>query len=387
MTNTQYSNNKLKCSRDNEILKRQNVIDWLAILDKEFALHHSKKSTKKVYRGWIVDFIVWKYRTHCMDVAEAAIRNYLTYLAQDRKVSESTQNQAFNALLFFYRNVLKVEPGKIDAARAKRSQHLYVILTRDEVAALLNKSYGVYKTINSLMYGCGLRIEVDCLSLRVKDVDLSAGKLSVYDSKHGTSRIVAIPKSQIEPLRAQVAEVKRIHDSDLAEGWGEVDLPGALAKKYPSYAKEFGWQYLFPASSRFTSPDGKQGRCHVHVTAVQEAFRAARKAAGITRPATPHCLRHSFATHMLEDGVDIRQLQKLLGHSDVKTTMIYTQYTQGASVRSPLDRLIESTGDQLPVSLAEDARRWLVSFAAKLGISPPEAAGQIIAMAAQGGIL
>lgn len=387
MSTTQKHYNNNRSEADNRILQKPSVVAWFKDLEKEFALHHSQKSTCKAYRIWITDFICWKYRTRCMDVAETAIRDYLTYLAQVRKVAASTQNQAFNALLFFYRHVLKVEPGRIDAARARRSQHLYVILSRGEVSALLDKSRGIYRIINSLMYGCGLRVEVDCLEIRVKDVDLDRGKLDIRDSKHGSARVLDIPHALIEVLRQQIAEVKRIHDADLAEGFGAVELPGALARKYPGAVKDFGWQYLFPASSRWTAADGNQGRYHIHVTAVQEAFAVARKAAGIIKPATPHCMRHSFATHMLEDGVDIRVLQQLLGHRNVKTTETYTQFTQASGIRSPLDRLLAIGSDTLPVRLADDARRWLIAFAQRLNITQEEAAGQIIAMAAHGGIL
>lgn len=386
ITTTKHNNNN-RSEADNKTLQKPSVIAWFATLDKEFALHHSQKSTRKAYRLWITDFICWKYRTRCMDVAEAAIRDYLTYLAQVRNVSASTQNQAFNALLFFYRNVLKTEPGRIDAARAKRSQHLYVILAREEVSALLDKSTGIYRLINSLMYGCGLRVEVDCLEIRVKDVDLTRGKLDIRDSKHGTARVLDIPHALIEPLRQQIAAVKHIHDADLADGFGAVELPGALARKYPGAVKDFGWQYLFPASSRWKNAAGNQGRCHIHVTAVQEAFSLVRKAACITKPATPHCLRHSFATHMLEDGVDIRVLQQLLGHCNVKTTETYTQFTKASGIRSPLDRLLAIGADILPVRLPDEARRWLIAFAQRLNITQEEAAGQIITMAAHGGVL
>lgn len=387
METTEKHNHNPRNSADNEILKRPSVAAWLTSLEKEFALHHSKRSTRKVYRGWIVNFIIWKYRTRCMDVAEDAIRDYLTYLAQVRHVSASTQNQAFNALLFFYRNVLKVEPGKIDAARAKRSQHLYVILSREEIRAIIGASVGVYRIINSLMYGCGLRVEVDCLEIRVKDIDLDRGKLDIRESKHGSARVLDIPKTLIESLREQIANVKRIHDADLAAGYGAVELPDALARKYPGAVKDFGWQYLFPASSRWVAKDGRQGRPHLHVTAVQDAFQMARKAAHVNKPATPHCLRHSFATHMLEDGVDIRQLQKLLGHRNVKTTETYTQFTQSVGIRSPLDRLLGVAGDLLTVNIGNDVRRWLISFASKLGITQEEAACQILKNASQGGLL
>lgn len=387
MTTHQNNKQNTRSDTDNKILKKQSIVDWLATLEKEFAIHRSSKSTRKTYRGWILSFILWKYHTHCLDVAEAAIRDYLTYLAQVRHVSASTQNQAFNALLFFYRNVLKIEPGKIDAARAKKSQHLYVILSREEVRAIIENSFGIYRLINSLMYGCGLRVEVDCLEIRIKDIDLDRGKLDIRESKHGSARVLDIPQACIEPLREQIAAVKLIHAADLADGFGEVELPGALARKYPNAGKEFGWQFLFPATSRWVAADGRQGRPHLHVTAVQEAFRMARKSAGVVKPATPHCMRHSFATHLLEDGVDIRIVQKMLGHRDVKTTEVYTQFTTSAGVRSPLDRLLGLAGDIIPVTLSEDVRRWLIAHASRLGLTPAEDARQILTLAAQGGNL
>lgn len=386
MQPTKFKKQYSYTARDNEILKGSRVVGWMADLDREFALHHTDPKTQKSYRRVIIRFILWKIGTGCMAPLDDAVRNYLTMRAEKDKISASTQNVDFNALRFFVLKVLKKEMGKIEAARAKKHEHIYVILSRDEVADLLNRSQGVYKRINGLMYGCGLRVEVDCLELRVKDVNFGTGKLDIHDSKHGTSRTVPIPKTMIEELRLQIAEVKRLHDQDLAEGWGAVNLPNALAKKYPGYAKEPGWQYLFPAMSRYTTPDGKQGRYHIHVTAVQEAFRSARLAAGITRPATPHCLRHTYATHSLENGMDIRTLQKRLGHGTVKTTMVYTQYTQVDSEISPLDYLAGLTGDALPVRLAEDVRRWLLTHAGRLGLTPSEDASQILTLAAHGGL-
>jgi integron integrase len=373
---------------DNQNLKRRQVVDWLAALEKEFIIHRSKKSTCRAYRGWIIDFILWKYSSHCLEVAEGAMRAYLTYLLEVRHIAASTQDQAFNALLFFYRNVLKQEPGKVDAARAKRTQYIPLVLPREDVARLIACSQGVYHLINSLMYGCALRVEVDCLQIRVKDVDLSSMLLTVYESKHGTCRTVAIPESLREPLRLQIAHAKLVHDSDLAAGFGVVDLPNALAKKYPGYAKELGWQYLFPAQSRWVNEDGSQGRPYIHVSAVQKAFQIARKKAVILKPATPHCLRHSCATHLLEDGVDIRLVQKLLGHGDVKTTEIYTQCTQRrAGYRNPLDRLLGFAEDVLEIAVPDDVRRWLVGHASRLGLTPAEDARQILATVAQGSML
>lgn len=373
--------------RDNEILKSSRVAGWLSDLQKEFALHHTNPRTQKSYRAVIIRFILWKIESRCMENFDTAMRNYLTMRAEKDQIAASTQNVDFNALLFFSRHVLKKEPGKIDAARAKRSQHLYVILSREEVRSIIAASTGVYKLINSLMYGCGLRVEVDCLEIRVKDVDLSRGKLDIRDSKHGSARELDIPQACVEPLRLQIEACKRIHDADLTAGFGEVDLPGAYGRKNPGAVKDFGWQYLFFAQSRWTNKEGKQGRPHIHVSAVQDAFKSVRKLLSIFKPATPHCMRHSFATHMLEDGIDIRTLQKMLGHRKVETTEVYTQFTQSSGVRSPLDRILGIAGDLLPVSVGADVRRWLVAFASKLNITQEEAAAQVLSMAAHGGML
>ncbi|MDO8945047.1 MAG: integron integrase, partial [Desulfobacterales bacterium] len=319
---------------------------------------------------------------------EAAIRAYLTYLAQERHVAASTQDQAFNALRFFYLKVLKQELGKIDAARAPRTKYIPVVLPREDIARLIACSQGVYRTINALMYGCALRVEVDCLQIRVKDVDLSTMLLTVYDSKHGTCRAVDIPESLREPLRLQISHTKLIHDSDLAAGFGSVELPNALTRKYPGYAKDLGWQYLFPAQSRWVAADGSQGRPYIHVSAVQKAFQVAKRKAAIIKPATPHCLRHSCATHLLEDGIDIRQVQKLLGHGSVTTTEIYTQLTQHrAGYRNPLDRLMGFAEDVLEIAVPDEVRRWLIAHASRLGLTPAEDARQILATVAHGGAL
>lgn len=373
---------------DNEILKSPRIAVWLTALGKEFALRHFKKSTRKSYLGYVISFILFKHHRHSMEQGSEAIKLYLTYLAVEKHVSASTQNVAFNALIFFYKYVLKAEVGEVDALRAHRTKHLPVVLTREEVAELIPKFKGVYWLVNSLMYGCGLRVEVDCLELRIKDLDFGSKLLILHDSKHGNSRSIPLPESLVEPLKTHIAEVKRTHDSDLADGFGAVDLPDALGRKYPAYAKAFGWQYLFPAPTRWTNQDGSQGRCHLHVSAVQESFKLVLRTTGIRKPAHPHSLRHSYATHLLEDGVDIRTVQELLGHKSVKTTEVYTHVMQKRlAIRSPLDRLLSTDADTLAVRITGEVRRWLVAAASRLGLSPEETASHIITVAAQGGSL
>jgi len=370
---------------DKEILKSRQIAPLLETMKKEFALRHFRPSTCKSYGAYVVDFILHKQHRHSDQKGAEAIREYLTHLAVDKHVSASTQNVAFNALLFFYRRVLRIEVGEVNALRARRSRHLPTVLSREEVAAILSRSKGIYWLANALMYGCGLRVEVDCLELRVKDIDLLSRQLVLHDSKHGNSRSIPLPETLIEPLRAQIAEVKRIHEADLAAGWGVVDLPDALARKYPAYAKDLGWQWLFPAFERFTAPDGRQGRAHLHPSAVQEAFKLALRDSGIHKPAHPHTLRHSYATHLLEDGEDIRKVQVLLGHKDVKTTEVYTHVVQKRFARSPLDRLVCGDADTIAVRVSDEVRRWLVAAGTRLGLTPAEAAGRILATAAQGG--
>jgi integron integrase len=370
---------------DNEILKSRQIAPILAELQKQFALRHFRPSTKKSYSAYVTDFILRKSRRHSAKEGAEAIEEYLSYLAVDKHVSASTQNVAFNALLFFYKAVLKKEVGDVDALRAKRSRHLPTVLTREEVAAILDRSKGIYRLINSLLYGCGLRVEVDCLELRVKDIDLVSRLITLHDSKHGNSRALPLPECLVAPLRLQIAEVERIHNEDLAAGWGVVQLPDALSRKYPRYATDLGWQWLFPAAERYTATDGSQGRYHLHVSAVQESFKLALRAAGIHKPAHPHTMRHSFATHLLEDGEDIRTVQERLGHKNVKTTEVYTHVVQKRFAASPLDRLTGADSDSIAVKITGEVRRWLVAAASRLGQTPGELAGRILANAAKGG--
>lgn len=373
---------------DNQILKSSRVAGWLDDLDKEFAVQHSADSTRKSYRGAIIHYILFKYRHHALEEGAAGIRRFLTSRAQHDHISASTQNVELNALLFFYKHILKVEVGNIDATRARRTKHLPVVLTREEVAELLPKFKGVYWLVHSLLYGCGLRIEVDCLELRCKDIDFGSNCLVLHDSKNGNSRSIRLPESLIGPLHLQIEEVRRVHATDLADGWGAVELPDALARKYPAYARELGWQFLFPSPERFVAPDGRQGRYHLDVSAVQQCFKEMLRNTSIIKAAHPHSLRHSFATHLLEDGEDIRTVQVLLGHKTVKTTEVYTHVMQKrVGTRSPLDRLLYSDTDTVAVRVTDDVRRWLVATSSRLGLTPGEYAGRIISNATQGGAL
>nr|WP_231971915.1 integron integrase [Sulfurifustis variabilis] len=275
------------------------------------------------------------------------VTSFLTHLAVQGRVSASTQNQALNALLFLYREVLDIElPWMNDIERAKKPARLPVVLTRAEVRALLARLEGTHWLMGSLIYGSGLRL-MECLRLRVKDLDFGYQQLLIRDAKGQKDRVTVIPESLVEPLRTQLTRVQALHEQDLKEGSGRVYLPHALDKKYPNADREWGWQYVFPSAKRSIDPgSGVERRHHVSEESFQRAVKRAVRAAGILKPASVHTLRHSFATHLLEDGYDIRTVQELLGHSDVSTTMIYTHVLQkgGRAARSPLDRLALPAG-------------------------------------------
>ncbi|WP_052329421.1 integron integrase [Dyella ginsengisoli] len=304
-------------------------------------LRHYSLRTEQAYIGWIRRFILANGKRHPRDMGVMEVEAFLSRLATDGKVAAGTQNQALSSLLFLYREVLGVElPWMETVVRAKRPRRVPVVLSRDEVGRLLARLDGQYALMASLLYGAGMRL-MECIRLRVKDVDFGRNEICVRDGKGGKDRRVPLPKKLHESLRLQMERVAVIHGEDLAAGFGAVWLPHALARKYPSAQRELGWQYVFPAAQRSRDPrDGTERRHHVGETQLQRAVRSARIRAGIVKPATCHTLRHSFATHLLEAGQDIRTIQELLGHKDVATTQIYTHVLNrgGMGVVSPLDR-------------------------------------------------
>lgn len=299
------------------------------------------KRSEEAYVGWIRRFILANGKRHPAEMGPVEIERFLTGLAVQGKVAAATQNQALSALLFLYKQVLGVELPWLDGIeRAKRPQRLPVVLSKLEVTALLGELTGLHWLMGSLLYGTGMRL-MECVRLRAKDVDFERGEILVRQGKGAKDRRTMLPRSLAEPLRAQLLEAARIHQRDLAAGFGRVWMPDALARKFPGAAGDWGWQYAFPASTRSVDPrDGAERRHHVDESWLQRAVKAARDRAGIIKPATCHTLRHSFATHLLEAGQDIRTIQELLGHKDVATTQIYTHVLNrgGRGVLSPLDR-------------------------------------------------
>jgi integron integrase len=313
-------------------------------------LKHYSYRTEQTYKDWIKRYILFHGKRHPKDMGVQEIQAFLTHLAVEKNVSASTQNQALSAILFLYRHILHQEiQFPTDIVRAEKSRTLPTVLTHTEALAVINHLTGVTKLMTQILYGSGLRL-MECIRLRVKDIDFGNRQIIVRDGKGEDDRVTILPDSLIPALRNQIQTVQRIHQTDLQDGFGEVYLPHALALKYPNASRELIWQYLFPASQlsrdpRLSSPSGRGAggegyrRHHADPSLLQKAIRAAAKAAGINKPVSPHTFRHSFATHLLQNGYDIRTVQELLGHKDVKTTMIYTHVlNRGASaVRSPLD--------------------------------------------------
>ena len=310
-------------------------------LREKIRLKHYSIRTEEAYADWVRRFVVFHGRRHPAEMGVAEVEAFLTHLAVEGGVAASTQNQAKSALLFLYKEVLGVELPWLDGvASAKAPKRLPVVLTRDEVRAALDRTEGTPGLMLRLIYGTGVRV-MECLRLRVKDVDFARREIVVREGKGFKDRVTMLPESLVAPLREHLVRVRALHERDLREGGGEVYLPYALARKYPAAGREWAWQYVFPSARLSVDPrSGAVRRHHADEKSVQRALRQAVRDAGIHKPASPHTLRHSFATHLLEGGQDIRTVQELLGHKDVSTTMIYTHVlNRGArGVVSPLDR-------------------------------------------------
>ena len=308
---------------------------------EELQLRHYAQRTVKTYEQWLRRFLRFHQCRHPRTMGSAEVNAFLSHLAVGLQVSPSTQNQALAALLFLYRDLLGMDLDLDQLVRARTRRRLPVVLTPDEVRAVLERMQGEEALVAGVLYGSGLRV-LEALRLRVKDVDFGRREITVRDGKGGKDRRTLLPGAVVERLTAHLARVKKIHEADLRDGYGRVLLPQALARKYPNAAIEWGWQWVFPQHNRWSNPaSGEQARHHLDPSLIQKAMRRAVLAAGINKPATPHTLRHSFATHLLERGQDIRTIQELLGHSDVKTTMIYTHVLNRGplGVSSPADLL------------------------------------------------
>jgi len=306
-------------------------------------VRHYSHRTEESYVGWIRRYVVFHGGRHPMRMGESEIRDFLNDLAVRRRVSSSTQNQALSALLFLYKEVLHRNVGWVDSVvRAKRPKHLPVVLTPEEVRAILSEMTGVYRLMASVLYGAGIRLS-ECLELRVKDLDFEEEAIVVRGGKGEKDRVTLLPKSLEEPLKQHLARVRKLHERDRAgDPPVEATLPGALARKYVGAGLEWGWQYLFPMPNTFVDPEtGRLLRHHAHESGIQRAVKEAVRKSGIVKQATCHTFRHSFATHLLEAGYNIRTVQKLLGHQDIRTTMIYTHVagSKKLGVRSPIDTL------------------------------------------------
>lgn len=305
--------------------------------------YHYAYRTEQSYTSWILQFIqFYGGKTHPRDMGKNEIERFLSYLAEKRHVAAATQKQALNALIFLYKKVLDIDLGSgIAPTRSKRRRHLPTVLTKKEVSALLDQMTGKHLLMAQLLYGCGLRL-MECVRLRVKDVDFGQGRIFLRKTKGGKDRTVILPKRLRKDLNAQIDGVVELHKTDLQEGFGEVYIPAELSRKYKNVAKEPAWQYVFPSKKRSKDPrSGKIRRHHVRESGIQKAIKTALNKAKIHKKAGCHTLRHSFATHLLENGVNIRVVQELMGHADVKTTEIYT-YVMDSSLEntvSPLDTL------------------------------------------------
>jgi integron integrase len=318
----------------------QPLHEILATMHNVMALRHMSHGTEEAYSYWIKRFVRFHDNQNPAAMHEPHVRSFLTYLIEEEDVSASTQNQAFNAILFLYRHALQVELGAIGLIpRALRTARIPVVLSRQEVQAVLHTLNSPYQLMAAILYGAGLRLR-ECIRLRIKDIDLENGEIIVREGKGEKDRYTILPGSLLTPVEEQMARTKHLWNEDVNRGCGYTSLPDALERKYPNASREFGWQYLFPATKLSLVPGTTTiKRHHADESALQRAFREALCATGIVKPASCHSLRHSFATHLLEEGCDIRTVQELLGHKDLRTTMIYTHVQDRARlrIRSPLD--------------------------------------------------
>jgi len=302
---------------------------------------HYSFRTEKSYISWIKQFVLFHGKSHPKDMGEEEVNKFLTHLAVKRKVSASTQNQALCAIVYLYKHILKRDIDDLNICWAKKHKRIPVVLTREEVKELFNQLSGNYWIMAMVLYGAGLRLR-EVLHLRVKDIDFNYNQIIIRDTKGREDRVVPLPKKVKDSLQHYLKKVKNLHNQDLKKGFGNVYLPNALEKKYPNAAREWIWQYVFPAHKISTDPrSGIRRRHHLYDTVLQRAIKTASKKAGIQKRVTCHTLRHSFATHLLEDGHDIRTIQELLGHKHLETTMVYTHVVkQGAlGIKSPADKL------------------------------------------------
>lgn len=310
------------------------------VVRRRIRARHYSLRTEQAYVGWVRQFILANGRRHPRELGRVEVEAFLSRLAVERHVAASTQNQALSALLFLYREVLRLDlPWMESVLRAKRPQRLPTVLSVEEVRRLLSMLEGRPWLMGSLLYGTGMRL-MECLRLRVKDVDFARNEILIRNGKGGKDRRTMLPRALEEPLRREIERAQILHGQDLADGFGRALLPGALQRKYPDAGQEFGWQFVFPADRRSKDPRaGGEHRHHVDDAVLARALKRARAQAGIDKLLSAHTLRHSFATHLLEAGYDIRTIQELLGHKDVATTQIYTHVLNrgGRGVRSPLD--------------------------------------------------
>jgi integron integrase len=304
--------------------------------------HHYAYRTEQTYCDWIKRYLkYYDVKRHPREMGAAEVERYLSHLATEEKVAAATQRQALNAIIFLYREVLDIELGDISPIRSKKQRHPPTVLTQTEVQQVLRNMEGTHRLMAQLLYGCGLRL-MECIRLRIQDLDFGQGRIFVRGGKGGKDRTVVLPELVRVALVGHIERVQELHGRDLREGFGEVYIPEALMRKYPNACRETGWQYAFPAKSRSLDPrSGQEMRHHVLESGLQKAVKTAVRNAGILKRAGCHTLRHSYATHLLENGVNIRMVQELMGHKDVKTTEIYTHVMDKDidAVKSPLDLL------------------------------------------------